>query len=55
MKTRQNGILSADIMDGGLLIAFDDGRFAIYSTELLVSIFSRAQEIAPDEDENLPL
>ena len=55
METGQNGIAAAEIMDGVLLISFDDGRYAIYSTELLLSVFSQAREIVPDKDDDLPL
>ena len=55
MKSATNGVLSADILEEGILIAFNDGRYAIYSAELLLSIYSRAHEIRPDENDAMPL
>lgn len=54
MAPSNNGIESADIMDAGLLIGFDDGRVALFSTELLLSVFSQAKEVIADEDDELP-
>ena len=55
MASTHYGIDSADIMTGGLLIAFEDGRCALYPADLLLSVFSQAQEISADEDDELPV
>jgi hypothetical protein len=51
MASTHNGIDSADVVGEGLLINFEDGRCALYPTDLLLSVFFQAQEIFPDDDE----
>ncbi len=38
-------ILSADRLDGSVLITFNDGRCAIYSSDLLYSALPQAKEL----------
>ena len=44
-------VVSAEKLDGGVVISFEDGRSAVYSAELLSEIFRQAREI-PEEDEH---
>lgn len=39
-------ILSADRLDGALLIAFDDGGCALYSAALLVAMRPQADQVS---------
>ena len=55
MASTHNGIDSADNMGEGLLITFEDGRCAIYPPDLLLSVFSQAKQVPPDEEDELPL
>jgi len=45
------GIRNVDRMDDGIVISFDDGRTAVYSTELLRSVFSQARELIPEAED----
>lgn len=38
-------IISADRFNDGLLITFDDGKFAFYPSSLLYTAFSQAEEL----------
>ncbi|RXH57134.1 hypothetical protein [Granulicella sibirica] len=38
-------IASAEPLDGGVIIAFDDGRIGLYSAELLSRVFLEAKEL----------
>lgn len=40
-------VLSADRLDGSVVITFDDGRCALYSPELLYATLSQAKELSP--------
>ncbi len=42
-------ILSADRLDNSVLIAFDDGRCAVYSAALLYATLSQADEVSADD------
>ncbi len=44
-------IASAETLDGGVVITFDDGNSALYSSELLYSMLSQAQALIEPEDE----
>jgi hypothetical protein len=46
-------ILSADRMESGLLITFNDGRSAIYSTSFLYAAFGQAEDVSsqPEDEE----
>jgi hypothetical protein len=55
MKTDlQPRIVYAERLGGGVIIAFEDGKSAVYSASLLESIFSQAEELGPD-DPDAPL
>jgi hypothetical protein len=45
-------IVSADRLDGGIIVTFADDRCALYSAALLSEIFARARDLT-DEPENL--
>jgi hypothetical protein len=46
MKTQPASlVVSADRLNGGLLIAFDDGKCAFYSSSLLYATFPQAREV----------
>lgn len=38
-------IVSADRLSGGVIIMFDDGKCALYSENLLRSVFPQAKEL----------
>ena len=38
-------VVSTEILDGDVLVRFEDGRFAIYSASLLHARFSEAEEL----------
>jgi hypothetical protein len=45
-------ITHADRYDGGVILTFEDGKTAYYSSTLLWSVFSQAKEFpAVDEDD----
>ena len=44
-------LVSADRFDGYIIVAFDDGRCAVYSSELLYSVLPQAQEIQESPEE----
>jgi hypothetical protein len=43
-------IIESEVLFGGLVITFEDGRGAFYSASLLGSMFVDAQEIADEDD-----
>jgi hypothetical protein len=43
-------VISADRIDGGLIITFDDGRCAVYSASLLFDTFAQAEEVGSAVD-----
>ena len=43
-------VISADRIDGGLIITFDDGRCAVYSASLLLTTFAQAEEVGSGAD-----
>lgn len=44
-------IISADRTSNGIIVTFEDGKCALYSTTLLHAMFSQAQELL-DSDED---
>ena len=44
-------IISAERLDGGVVIAFDDGKTAVYSAFLLYAHFAEARELPYEEEE----
>ena len=54
MKTQEEPhVLSADRLDGSVIISFNDGRCAIYSSALLYATISQAEELNdPAEEES---
>ena len=47
MQTRsQARILSVERLDGSLIIMFDDGKCALYSSALLHATFTQAQDLS---------
>ena len=45
-------IKSADVLTNGILISFDDGKCALYSTELLRAALPDATEIDESQSED---
>jgi hypothetical protein len=46
MDTKEKILLaSADMQGNGVIVTFGDGKLALYSAELLRSIFSQAEEL----------
>ena len=45
-------VTSGESMDDGLVISFDNGQSAFYTSALLYSILDQAQEIDTREDSN---
>ena len=43
-------VVSAEQLDGGVVVSFTDGRSILYSTQLLLSIISQARELLDDDD-----
>ena len=45
-------VVSAERLEKGVIITFDDGKCAVYPTSLLLAIFPNAEEIIdPDPEE----
>ncbi len=42
-------LISADRLDGSIVVTFDDGRCAIYSSELLYATLPQARELHDSE------
>jgi hypothetical protein len=45
---RSPRVISADRMDGGLIISFDDGQCGIYSAALLFAALPQAEQVESD-------
>jgi hypothetical protein len=45
----QPRIIYAERLGDGVIVAFEDGKTAIYSSSLLRSFFSQAQELPPED------
>jgi hypothetical protein len=46
-------VISADTLEGGVIITFEDGKRAIYPTSLLYTSFPQATEVVESEAEDL--
>lgn len=42
-------IISADRLEGGVIVSFEDGRCAIYSAALMYATLSQAREVTDKE------
>jgi hypothetical protein len=52
MKARPTPrIVSADLLNGSILIAFDDGTCALYSAELLQATLPQAEQIIVEPED----
>ena len=43
-------VVSAEQLDGGVVVSFTDGRSVLFSTELLLSIIEQGRELHDEED-----
>jgi hypothetical protein len=48
-------VISAERLNGGVIITFEDGRSAIYSSSLLDSIFAQAEDVSNLPGDDFPV
>jgi hypothetical protein len=52
-SSKEPRIVSAERLDGGIIVHFSDGRSAIFSASLLLSMREQAENVPePDPDED---